>query len=141
MPCQPAVVVFVVVFSLFFSLLMISGVCTCSRFAYIEFVDKSSITQALDLDDSLFKGRQIKVSLPTHAQHMIVMWYNNSQQVVTKRTNRPGVSTTNRGGRMRGRGRGGFRGTGGYNPYMGGMMMMPMPPMGYYRGGRGRTFR
>ena len=97
-PCQPAVVVFfVVVFSLFFSLLMISGVCTCSRFAYIEFVDKSSITQALDLDDSLFKGRQIKVSLPTYAQHMIVMWYNNSQQVVTKRTNRPGVSTTNRG--------------------------------------------
>ncbi len=32
-----------------------------SRFAYIEFVDKSSVPQAIDLDDSLFKGRQIKV--------------------------------------------------------------------------------
>ena len=29
---------------------------------------------------------------------------------------------------------------GGFNPYFGGMMMMPMQPM-YYRGGRGRAFR
>ena len=36
--------------------------CVPARFAYIEFIDKSSVTQALDLDDSLFKGRQIKVS-------------------------------------------------------------------------------
>ena len=65
-----------------------------------------------------------------------------ASQVSAKRTNRPGLSTTNRGG-FRGRGRGrGFRGGGGmYNPYMGGMMMMPMPPMGYYRGARGRGFR
>ena len=73
------------------------------------------------LDDSLFKGRQIKV--------------------VCKRTNRPGISTTDRlpRGGMRGgmapvasagygfmpsgRGRGGFMGRGGgggggFNPYM-----------------------
>ena len=31
------------------------------RFAYIEFVEKSSVTQACELDESLFKGRQIKV--------------------------------------------------------------------------------
>lgn len=60
-------------------------------------------------------------------------------QVSVKRTNRPGLSTTNRG-RGRGRGRG-FRG-GGYSPYgSGGYMMMPVPAMPYYRGGRGRGFR
>lgn len=89
-------------------------------FAYVEFGDKDSVQTAMALDDSLFKGRQIKV--------------------VCKRTNRPGISTTDRvprggmrGGMMpvaaaaaaygfmpSGRGRGGFgmpRG-GGFNPYM-----------------------
>jgi len=47
-------------------------------FAYIEFGDKDAVQTALALDDSLFRGRQIKVSM--------------------KRTNRPGISTTNRGG-------------------------------------------
>jgi len=45
-------------------------------FAYIEFADKDSVSTAAALDESLFRGRQIKV-LP-------------------KRTNRPGISTTNR---------------------------------------------
>ncbi|ESO82693.1 hypothetical protein LOTGIDRAFT_96385, partial [Lottia gigantea] len=45
-------------------------------FAYVEFADKDSITTAMALDDSLFRGRQIKVS--------------------PKRTNRPGISSTNR---------------------------------------------
>ncbi|XP_035679770.1 polyadenylate-binding protein 2-B-like isoform X2 [Branchiostoma floridae] len=58
-------------------------------FAYIEFADKDSIETAKALDDSLFRGRQIKV--------------------VPKRTNRPGVSTTDRPPR----GRGGYRGRGG----------------------------
>ncbi|KAI3381913.1 hypothetical protein SNEBB_010688 [Seison nebaliae] len=62
-------------------------------FAYIEFEDKSSIQLALDMDDSLFKGRQIKVA--------------------QKRTNRPGFSTTSRPSRSRGRGRGG---RGGFPP-------------------------
>merc|ERR1719232_2251410 len=80
-------------------------------FAYVEFADKDSVDTAMALDDSLFRGRQIKV-LP-------------------KRTNKPGLSTTNRPPRGRGfrargyRGRGGFgairrprfRGRGYYSPY------------------------
>ncbi|NP_001082057.1 polyadenylate-binding protein 2-A [Xenopus laevis] len=46
-------------------------------FAYIEFCDKESVRTSLALDESLFRGRQIKV--------------------VPKRTNRPGISTTDRG--------------------------------------------
>uniref|UniRef100_F1L899 Polyadenylate-binding protein 2 n=1 Tax=Ascaris suum TaxID=6253 RepID=F1L899_ASCSU len=53
-------------------------------FAYIEFADKESVQTAMALDESLFRGRQIKVC--------------------PKRTNRPGVSTTNRPPRARGRG-------------------------------------
>ena len=34
------------------------------RYAYIEFADKDSINNALALDESLFRGRQIKVDLP-----------------------------------------------------------------------------
>ncbi|GFQ96181.1 polyadenylate-binding protein 2 [Trichonephila clavata] len=45
-------------------------------FAYIEFADKDSVSTSTALDESLFRGRQIKV--------------------VPKRTNRPGISTTNR---------------------------------------------
>lgn len=69
-------------------------------FAYVEFTDKDSVTTAMALDDSLFRGRQIKV--------------------MPKRTNKPGITTSNRfpsrGGRgYRGRGGGGgFRGRGGY---------------------------
>ncbi|XP_064393243.1 polyadenylate-binding protein 2-like isoform X2 [Halichondria panicea] len=83
-------------------------------FAYVEFVEKSSISKAVELDESLFKGRQIKVA--------------------AKRTNKPGLTTTNRGRGRGGRGRG-FRG-GGYG-YGGGYMMMPVPAMPMYRG-RGR---
>ncbi|XP_053401624.1 polyadenylate-binding protein 2-B-like [Mercenaria mercenaria] len=64
-------------------------------FAYVEFADKDSVATSLALDDSLFRGRQIKV--------------------FAKRTNRPGISSTNRGRpRGRGRSRGGFYG--GYAP-------------------------
>lgn len=31
------------------------------RFAYIEFADKESVRTAMALDESLFRGRQIKV--------------------------------------------------------------------------------
>jgi polyadenylate-binding protein 2 len=61
-------------------------------FAYVEFADRDSVQIAVALDESSFKGRIIKVS--------------------PKRTNRPGISTTNRPppsrGGFRGRGRGGF---------------------------------
>jgi len=45
-------------------------------FAYIEFVEKDSITMAMALDESLFRGRQLKV--------------------MPKRTNKPGISSTHR---------------------------------------------
>ncbi|NWU55316.1 PABP2 protein, partial [Dromas ardeola] len=47
-------------------------------YAYIEFEEKSSVKAAVELDESMFRGRVIKV-LP-------------------KRTNMPGISTTDRGG-------------------------------------------
>ncbi|EHA55665.1 hypothetical protein MCOR27_004056 [Pyricularia oryzae] len=60
-------------------------------FAYVEFTEPSLVAQALVLNESVFKGRNIKVS--------------------PKRTNYPGMSR----GRGRGRGRGGF-GRGGFPP-------------------------
>jgi len=80
-------------------------------FAYVEFTDKDSVSTAMALDESLFRGRQIKV--------------------MPKRTNKHGISSTNRPPRGRGargrpaRGRGGFgymrrprRGRGSYySPY------------------------
>jgi len=50
-------------------------------FAYIEFADKDSVQTSMALDESLFRGRQIKVN--------------------PKRTNRPGISSTNRAPRGR----------------------------------------
>lgn len=73
-------------------------------FAYIEFAEKDSVEVSMALDDSLFKGRQIKV--------------------IPKRTNIPGMSTTNRGARGGIRGRGG-RVVGGYRG---------VPTRGYSRG-------
>jgi len=58
-------------------------------FCYIEFADKDSVETAMALDGSDLKGRILKV--------------------MPKRTNKPGISTSDRG---RPRGRGGFRGRG-----------------------------
>ncbi|XP_029283168.1 embryonic polyadenylate-binding protein 2 isoform X2 [Cottoperca gobio] len=59
-------------------------------FAYIEFSDPDSVQSAIGLHESLFRGRVLKV--------------------MPKRTNMPGISTTDRGGHRgshtRGRGRG-----------------------------------
>ncbi|NXU27747.1 PABP2 protein, partial [Thalassarche chlororhynchos] len=78
-------------------------------YAYIEFEEKSSVKAAVELDESVFRGRVIKV-LP-------------------KRTNMPGISTTDRGG-YRGR----FQARGGL-----------AQRRGYYGGQhprvRGRTYR
>lgn len=60
-------------------------------YAYVEFMDKESVDNALALDESVLRGRQLKVT--------------------PKRTNVPGMS-------YRGRGRGRYRG-GGYRPYRG----------------------
>jgi len=90
------------------------------RYAYVEFTEPSLVAQALVLNDSVFKGRNIKV--------------------VPKRTNIPGMSA-------RGRGRGGFRGGGrgfggGYGGRGGGGGGGGFPRGGYRGGyrGRGRGF-
>lgn len=51
-------------------------------FAYIQFTDVEGMQNSLSLTDSLFLGRQIKV--------------------MAKRTNKPGISSTNRPPRGRG---------------------------------------
>ncbi|XP_034048167.1 embryonic polyadenylate-binding protein 2 isoform X2 [Thalassophryne amazonica] len=59
-------------------------------FAYIEFSDRDSVQSAIGLHETLFRGRVLKV--------------------MPKRTNMPGISTTDRGGPRGGRSRGrGFR--------------------------------
>ena len=68
---------------------------TPKGFAYIEFADKDSVETAKALDESLFRGRQIKV--------------------MPKRTNKPGMSSMNltlRGRGLRGRVAFGARGSG-----------------------------
>ncbi|XP_034835126.1 polyadenylate-binding protein 2-B [Maniola jurtina] len=78
-------------------------------FAYIEFGDKDSVQTAMAMDESLFRGRQIKV--------------------MPKRTNKPGLSSTNRPPRgSRGRGRP-MR----YSPYFAGYRPMRRG-RGYRRG-------
>ncbi|GKZ18921.1 cytoplasmic RNA-binding protein [Aspergillus brasiliensis] len=79
-------------------------------YAYVEFAEPSLVAQALVLNESVFRGRNLKV--------------------VPKRTNLPGMS--------RGRGRGGFRGGGGRG-YRGGFAPRG-GYRGGYRGGRGRGY-
>ncbi|KAL9067082.1 MAG: hypothetical protein Q9157_006932 [Trypethelium eluteriae] len=90
-------------------------------YAYVEFTEPSLVAQALVLNESVFRGRNLKV--------------------VPKRTNLPGMTRGGRGG-----GRGAPRGgRGGYgSPYGGrgggfGYGAPSYPPRGGYRGGyRGR---
>jgi len=42
---------------------MLQCVCVSGRFAYVEFADKDSAQTALALNESLFKGRQLKVCI------------------------------------------------------------------------------
>lgn len=89
-------------------------------YAYVEFTEPSLVNQALVLNDSQFRGRNLKV--------------------VPKRTNLPGMTRGGRGGGGGGRGgRGGGRGGG--SPYGGGRGGggYGAPRGGGYRGGyRGR---
>ena len=87
-----------------------------NSYAYVEFSEPNLVAQALVLNDSVFKGRNIKVE--------------------PKRTNIPGMT--------RGRGRGGFRGGGGRGGVFGGRgggggYMRGGGYRGGYRG-RGRGF-
>lgn len=77
-------------------------------YAYVEFTEPSLVAQALVLNESVLKGRNIKVT--------------------PKRTNVPGMGRgRGRGGFGRGGGRGGFGRGGGFPPRG-----------GYRGGGRGR---
>ncbi|KAF2864082.1 RNA-binding domain-containing protein [Piedraia hortae CBS 480.64] len=85
-------------------------------YAYVEFSEPGLVAQAMALNDSTFRGRNIKVT--------------------PKRTNLPGMTRGGRGGR------GTFRGRGGFSPYgsRGGYGSQPFTPRGGYRGGyRGRA--
>lgn len=109
-------------------------------YAYVEFSEPNLVTQALVLNESMFRGRNIKVSHFSERARTARRRANNGHfQVVPKRTNLPGM-TRGRGrggGAPRGRGGGGggygappMYGRGGYGP----------PPRGGYRGGyRGRA--
>ncbi|OLN85646.1 Polyadenylate-binding protein 2 [Colletotrichum chlorophyti] len=78
-------------------------------YAYVEFTEPSLVAQALVLNESVFKGRNIKVT--------------------PKRTNVPGMS--------RGRGRGGFRGGRGFHGGRGGFPPRGGYRGGYRGRGRG----
>ncbi|KAG4443451.1 hypothetical protein IFR05_001021 [Cadophora sp. M221] len=87
-------------------------------YAYVEFTEPSLVAQALVLNESVFRGRNLKV--------------------VPKRTNVPGMTRGRGGGRGgpgRGRGRGRGFDTGGFSPRGGGGGYR-----GGYRGNRGRGF-
>ncbi|UZJ52952.1 hypothetical protein CBS101457_002272 [Exobasidium rhododendri] len=90
-------------------------------FAYVEFADPSLVGNAMVMNESLFRGRLIKVDyIVVSSIQMITSLTRSSRlssQVTAKRTNLPGMSARGRGrgrgrGRpFRGRGRGrGFRG-------------------------------
>lgn len=82
------------------------GVC---RYAYVEFTEPNLVQQALVLNESVFRGRNLKVTstpLQEPEDSVLIM-----PQVVPKRTNLPGMA---RGGR--GSSRGPPRGRGGYPP-------------------------
>lgn len=72
-------------------------------FAYVEFAEQASVTNAMVLNESLFRNRQLMVT--------------------AKRTNKPVWQREGAAPRGRGRGRGGYRGgytpRGGYAPYRG----------------------
>ncbi|KAI5479284.1 hypothetical protein MNV49_003802 [Pseudohyphozyma bogoriensis] len=79
-------------------------------YAYVEFADPSLVANAVLLNESMFRGRLLKVT--------------------PKRTNIPGMGSAARG---RGRGRGGYRG--GYQGYRGGYQPYSRPRgRGGYRG-------
>ena len=43
-------------------------------FAYVEFTDKDSVSTAMALDESLFRGRQIKVLIADQLQNSVLLF-------------------------------------------------------------------
>lgn len=109
------------------------------RYAYVEFTEPHLVNEALVLDNSQFRSRNLKVrdtkqSTPNRSMELTVV------QVVPKRTNLPGMTRGGRGGR--GGPRGGYGGRGspyGRGGYGGGYGGAPRGGgyRGGYRGGRG----
>lgn len=103
------------------------------RYAYVEFTEPTLVNQALALNESLFRGRNLKVRALITSPLLYLIFF--LPKVVPKRTNLPGMT---RGGRGRGamRGAGGNGGRGGFGYGRGGF---GAPRGGGYRGGfRGR---
>ncbi|MCJ1475257.1 cytoplasmic RNA-binding protein [Lambiella insularis] len=107
-------------------------------YAYVEFTEPHLVAQALVLNESVFRGRNLKVSFSYTQDPSNTSVVDASLKVVPKRTNVPGLTRGGRGGRGAPRGgrggydRGGY-GRGGYDRGGG------FPPRGGYRGGyRGR---
>jgi len=96
----------------------------------VEFTEPAFVAQALVLNESVFRGRNLKVCSKS-AVNLKFAKLIHVFQVDPKRTNLPGMT--------RGRGRGGMRGGRGFG---GGRGSYP-PRGGYrggYRGGRGRGY-
>jgi polyadenylate-binding protein 2 len=74
-------------------------------FAYVEFNEKDSVMTAVALDGTFLRGRQIKVGDCRLISFSNVMKVTE-KKVIPKRTNIPGISSTNRPPRS---GRGTFR--------------------------------
>lgn len=106
----------------------------------MEFTEPNLVAQALVMNESLFRGRNLKVSLACGFALAALAPLTNQQQVVPKRTNLPGMTRggrSGRGGSLRGV-RGGYPRGGGYD--RGGYDRGGFAPRGGYRGGyRGRA--
>jgi polyadenylate-binding protein 2 len=84
------------------------------RYAYVEFAESEHVDAALSMDNSLFRGRLIKV---WRDQGLLARRLMVGAQVTSKRTNIPGFNRGRGRGGSRGGYRGGYRGYGGYSPY------------------------
>lgn len=74
-------------------------------FAYVEFVDKSSIVNALKLDGTTFKGRQIKVLPKRQNVPTARSGPGRSRSSLSRVRGNYGSNFRGRRGRFRGRGR------------------------------------
>lgn len=82
------------------------------RYAYVEFSEPSLVPNALVLNESVFRGRNLKVRF-LFDMSWRSLFVLTITQVVPKRTNFPGMTRGRGRGGTRG-GRGGFGGRGGY---------------------------
>ena len=97
-------------------------------YAYVEFADPSLVANSMTMNESLFKGRLIKVIPRTLSFHGITDVCSFVRQVQPKRTNLPHFMLPGARGRGGRAGYRGGRGAGrGYSPYGG------RPPRGGYR--------